>query len=140
MDYGALLSRAWIITRSRRAYIALGALVMLGSAGLPLQLLRSFSNIRYVENMPAVPDGLRALLLVDPGLFIILTAILLILTFPLWLIANIARGTLISAAAHATPIRIAWSEAWRRGWRLFSIGLICGIPPLIAVLVTGFYG
>jgi hypothetical protein len=140
MDYGDLLSRAWSAIRSHRSYIALGALLMLGSAGLPLQLLRSFSNIRYVENMPAFPDGLRILLLVDPGLFIILTVVLLLLTFPLWLISHIARGTQISAAAHHTPIRTAWSDAWRRGWRLFGIGLICGIPGLIAVLVTGFYG
>jgi hypothetical protein len=139
MDYVDLLSRAWTTFRSHRGYIVLGVLLMLGGAGLPLQLLRSFSNIRYFENLPSLPDGLRALMLVNPGLFIILTAVLLVLTFPLWLISNIARGALISAAAHNIPIRAAWSEAWLRGWRLFGIGLICGIPGLIALLITGFY-
>src|SRR5688572_13112733 len=134
MDYSDLLTRAWTTIRSRRAYILLGVLLMLGSAGLPRQLVRAFSNIRYVENIPAFPDGLRVLMLVDTGLFIILTAVLLLLTFPLWLISNIARGTLMSAVAHNTPMRAAWSDAWRRGWRLFGIGLICGLPGLIALL------
>lgn len=140
MDYSDLLTRAWITIRTRRAYILLGVLLMLGSAGLPLQLLRSFSNIRYVENLPAFPDGLRALMLVNPGLFIILTAVLLVFTFPLWLISNLARGALISAAAHNASIHTAWSEARRHGWHLLGIGLICGIPGLIALLITGFYG
>jgi hypothetical protein len=140
MDAGDLIERAWRVTWGRKFSIILGALVALGSAGLFRQLVRSFDNLRYFQNMPGISNDVRGLLVLDPGLFLVLAAIFLVLTLPLWMIGNIARGALVTAASQPdATFRSAWSAAWHRGWRLTGIGLISGLPGLIALLISGFY-
>jgi hypothetical protein len=140
MDAGNLIERAWHIAWGRKFTIALGALVALGSAGLLRQLVRSFSNLRYFQDMPGISNDLRGLLVLDPGLFLILAAFFLVLTLPLWMIGNIARGALVKAAAQPeATFPTAWSDAWQKGWQLTSIGLISGLPGLTALLISGFY-
>jgi hypothetical protein len=140
MDTGDLIERAWRIAWGRKFTIALGALVALGSAGLLRQLVRSFGNLRYFQNMTGISNDLRGLLVLDPGVFLILAAFFLVLTLPLWMIGNIARGALVKAAAQPqATFRTAWSDAWQKGWRLTGIGLISGLPGLIALLISGFY-
>jgi hypothetical protein len=140
MDAGDLIQRAWRIAWGRKFTIALGALVVLGSAGLFRQLVRSFDNLRYFQDMPTLSNDLRGLLVLDPGVFLILAAFFLLLTLPLWGIGNIARGALVTAASQPdATFRSAWSEAWQKGWRLTGIGLISGLPGLIALLISGIY-
>jgi hypothetical protein len=77
-------------------------------------------------------------MLLDPDVFLILAGLLILLTFPLWLISNVARGALIGIAA--TPdvgFRAAWSEAWHKRWRLLGIGLIASLPGLLVLLISG---
>jgi hypothetical protein len=140
MDAGDLIERAWRVAWGRKFSIALGALVALGSAGLLRQLVRSFGNLRYFQDMPGLSNDLRGLLVLDPGVFLILAAFFLLLTLPLWLIGNIARGALVAAASQPeATFRSAWDAAWHRGWRLTGIGLISGLPGLIALLISGIY-
>ncbi len=134
MDYGAVIGRAWQITRQHAWLWILGLLLVgLGSGTLDLALPSGFDMtgnaaipLYSIESVAAIVALVGASALIG---------------LALWIIGVAARGALIAAVnavenGTKTSLRAAWATGEEHFGRLFLIGLITAVPGLLLTFLT----
>lgn len=134
MDYGTMISRAWVITRQYTWLWILGLLVLgLGSGNVDLSLPSSFDITGMAATDPLLPSAMMGV--------IILTGLLATVGVALWVVGALARGALISAVDQieregGASLVDAWLGGIRCFGRLFLIGLPVAAPALLLTFLT----
>lgn len=148
MDYGKLFTRAWGIIWGNKFLIALGILVVLGSAGGTGGTQSSISNMSGGRSEVGPPQfdftaPFKNLSLggLEIALVLFIGSIMLVVLVGLWILSAIARGALIHGAyavddVGSSSFSDAFSAAWQKGWRLIGIGLLPAIPTALLLLVA----
>ncbi len=139
MDYNRLLNRAWTIIWTHKFLIWLGVLAALGGGG-------GGNNIRWQINesngsgTPIFNFDESTFAGFPIALLIFIISLALALGLGLWVIATLARGSLIAAvdtidSGGQATFMTAWEASWQKGWSLLGIALLPAIPILILLVV-----
>ena len=160
MDYGQLLRRAWDTVWAHKYLILLGVLVALLSSGgnasgsglrfdgsdfdFDGRMPRDFREFRDFEDipMPRFRGPAEGGLAIAGGLLLVVVICIgAVIGLVLWGIATTARGGLIAGvdaatSGEASSFGQAFGAGWRRLGHLLAIGIVPGIPTLLA-LVAG---
>ncbi len=152
MDYSRLLNRAWTIVWAHKFLILLGVLAALGSGG-------GGNNVRWQAgdgnggDVPTFNFGEGTLGGVSMWLLILLIGLIFAILLVLWVVATVARGSLIAAVdtierssennsesnrerGGQVTFMTAWSAGWQKVWPLIGIALLPAIPVLV-LLISG---
>ncbi len=134
MDYGAIIGRAWEITRRFTWLWILGLLVVgLGSGNVDLTLPNGFDLAGREE---VTPLGAQPVMGV-----VVLTGLLASIGVGLWVVGAVARGALIVAVDQieregGASLVDAWNGGVQAFGRLFLIGLPVAVPALLLTFLT----
>ncbi len=134
MDYGTMISRAWVVTRQYTWLWILGLLVLgLGSGNIDLSLPSGFDVTGLAVAEPLGPSAVMGV--------VILTGLLALVGVALWVLGALARGALISAVDQieregGESLVDAWLGGVRCFGRLFLIGLPVAVPALLLTFLT----
>jgi len=134
MDYGAVIGRAWQITRQHAWLWILGLLLVgLGSGTLDLALPSGFDMTGNAAIPQYSVESVAAI--------VALVGASALIGLALWIVGVTARGALIAAVntvenGTKTSLRTAWANGGEHFGRLFLIGLITAVPGLLLAFLT----
>jgi hypothetical protein len=134
MDYGEIISRAWRITWNNKYLWVLGFLAALTSVG---SNGNSF-NYSLDQGDFADPEQLMRL----GAMALLVTCILLIVGFMLWLLSVAARGGLVAAVdrldnGETMTLGEAFGAGTRVIWRVIGIYLLVYLPVILVSALMG---
>jgi hypothetical protein len=134
MDYGAMIGRAWEVTRRYTWLWILGLLVVgLGSGNIDLSLPGGFDVAGPGEVAPLPAQSVMGV--------VTLTGLLVSIGVGLWVVGAVARGALIAAVHQieredGASLLDAWNDGVASFGRVFLIGVPVSVPALLLTFLT----